>query len=362
MKTFIAFLLPLVASLSFAADKPATPPPTERYVAIDNVCAWPNLARLRDGTIIATIFNQPSHGRAEGDVECWATTDGRFWTRRGTAAPHEGAANRMNVAAGVANNGDLLVLSSGWSLKRDDHGKVLALVDILAPWICRSSDGGRTWQVDKQSFPRALEGRTEFIPFGDILPGGDGALRVACYARDLKTKQDGVWMFRSADDGKSWQVQSQISNANNETAIFHLGAGKWLVAARSLGKTRQRLDLFRSEDDGKTWTDAGPATGASQHPGHLTRLRDRRLLLTYGNRIKGQFGVLARLSADEGRTWSDPVTLVSDLVSGDCGYPASVQLADGKILTAYYSNGAPAHRRYHMGVVIWDCEAKPRSH
>ena len=360
MKTSITFSIPLlVASLGFAADKPAAPPPVERYVAIDNVCAWPNLTQLRDGTIIATIFNQPSHGRAEGDVECWATTDGRFWTKRGTAAPHEDSANRMNVAAGMANNGDLVVLASGWSVKKDDQGKVEALLEVLAPWICRSSEGGRTWKIDKDWFPRAAAGRTQYVPFGDILPGGDGALRVACYARDLKTKEDGVWMFRSTDDGKTWAVQSLISDANNETAIFHLGAGQWLVAARSLRKTEQRLDLFRSENDGKTWTGAGPASGAAQHPAHLAQLKDRRLLLTYGNRIKGQFGVLARLSSDDGRTWGDPVTLVSDLISGDCGYPASVQLADGRVLTAYYSNGAPAHRRYHMGVVIWSPEAKP---
>jgi Neuraminidase (sialidase) len=339
----------------------AEPTITTRYVAIDNVCAWPNLATLRDGTIVATIFSKPSHGRAEGDAECWVTSDGLFWSKRGTAAPHEDSANRMNLAAGVANNGDLLVLSSGWTLKKDDKGKVLSLVDILAPWVCRSSDGGATWTVDKKSFPRAAEGRTEFIPFGDVLPGGDGALRVACYARDNKTRQDGVWFFHSADDGKTWRVQSQISDANNETAIFHLGSGKWLAAARSLGKTKQRLDLFRSDDDGKTWTFAEPVSGASQHPGHLMRLKDGRLLVTYGNRIKGQQGVLVRLSADDGKTWGEPLTLVNDLVSGDCGYPASAQMRDGKVLSAYYSNGTPAHRRYHMGVVVWEPPALDRS-
>jgi len=78
----------------------------ERYVAIDNVCAWPNLTRLRDGTITATIFNHPSHGRGEGDVECWSSQDGRFWKKRGTAAVHGSGSNRMNVAAGLAGNGD----------------------------------------------------------------------------------------------------------------------------------------------------------------------------------------------------------------------------------------------------------------
>ena len=32
---------------------------TERYIGVDNVCAWPNLTSMPDGAIIATIFNQP---------------------------------------------------------------------------------------------------------------------------------------------------------------------------------------------------------------------------------------------------------------------------------------------------------------
>lgn len=346
----------LIAPLAWAAE-PAAPPAVERYVAVDNVCAWPNLTQLHDGTIIATIFNNPSHGRAEGDVDCWATSDGRFWTKRGTAAPHENSANRMNVAAGRANNGDLLVLSSGWSLKKDDQGRVMALVEVLSPWICRSADGGRIWRVDKRSFPKAPLGQTQYIPFGDILPGADGALRVACYARDGKTKQDGVWMFRSQDDGRTWTMLSLISDANNETAIFHLGAGKWLAAARSLGKTKQRLDLFRSVDDGRTWTADQAVSEGSQHPAHLARLKDGRLLLTYGNRVSGEHGVMAKFSGDEGRTWSESLRLVR-LPKTDCGYPSSVQRADGRIVTAYYAGRAEDHNRYHMGVVIWQAPVK----
>jgi len=35
------------------------------------------------------------------------------------------------------------------------------------------------------------------------------------------------------------------------------------------------------------------------------------------------------------------------------GYPASVQAADGTLVTAYYASSVPAHQRYHMGVVRW---------
>jgi len=37
-------------------------------------------------------------------------------------------------------------------------------------------------------------------------------------------------------------------------------------------------------------------------------------------------------------------------------YPSSVQLADGRILTAYYSRRTPLHPRYHMGVVFWSVD------
>ncbi len=33
----------------------------ERYIAIDNKCAWPNLTLLSDGSIVATIFGEPCH-------------------------------------------------------------------------------------------------------------------------------------------------------------------------------------------------------------------------------------------------------------------------------------------------------------
>ncbi len=33
----------------------------ERYVAIDNVCAWPNLTLMPQGTLLAIIFSQPAH-------------------------------------------------------------------------------------------------------------------------------------------------------------------------------------------------------------------------------------------------------------------------------------------------------------
>ena len=38
----------------------------------------------------------------------------------------------------------------------------------------------------------------------------------------------------------------------------------------------------------------------------------------------------------------------------DGGYPSSVQLPDGPVLTAYYARRVEGHDRYHMGAVVWD--------
>ena len=116
------------------------------------------------------------------------------------------------------------------------------------------------------------------------------------------------------------------------------------------------MDLFISEDDGATWGAPQRVTAKNEINGHLLRLKDKRLLFAYGSRIKDQTGVLAKLSNDEGKTWSEPLRIAHTLES-DCGYPSSIQRADGKIVTAWYSKASVNHQRYHMGVAIWESPA-----
>ena len=338
-----------------ALATPAAPASMARYVAIDNVCAWPMLVKLRDGTIVAIIHNRPSHGGMEGDVDCWASADGVKWEKRGNPAPNAPHTVRMNVAAGLGKNGDLLVLCSGWTdEKQPERPKQAPFRDaVLASWVCRSTDGGRTW-TQRKEFPANEPGWMPFIPFGPILVGEDGALHVSCYAGEYanpavstRTKGWRAWHLRSDDDGGTWRRTAVIGPQHNETALFHLGGRNWLAAARI-----EAMEIFRSSDDGDTWGDKQRVTARNEINGQLLRLKDGRLLLSYGNRVPGQFGVLAKFSADEGRTWSAPVRLAESLES-DCGYPSSVQRADGKIVTAYYAKRVVNHERYHMGVAIW---------
>ena len=317
MYRLLAFRIATLLLVSFtvvAADERERLPETlQNVVAVENVCAWPNLTLMKDGTILAILHNQPSHGQQEGDIDCWASTDGLHWSKRSTVTQHAPNTIRMNHAAGVAKNGDLVVLCSGWTNeKQPERPKQAEFRDaVLRAWVLRSSDGGRTWQ-QRDAFPAAETGWTEHIPFGDIWLGADGALHTSCYqgeftnaSQSTKTKSWRSWHFRSDDDGLTWAPVSIIGPRHNETNIFHLNGNVWLAAARA-----ERMELFRSDDNGLSWQEPLPVTDRNEINGHLARLNDGCLLLTYGVRVNGRRGVCARLSTDDGKTWSTAIQCV----------------------------------------------------
>ena len=117
--------------------------------------------------------------------------------------------------------------------------------------------------------------------------------------------------------------------------------------------------LTQSGDGGKTWSDPAKLTPAAVHPADLTALPDGRVLLTCGDRRR-PFGVRAVMRDASGAfDWNQSVPLVTDAVSSDCGYPSSVPLKDGRILTVYYATGSKEHPDWgtHCGAVAWSLGA-----
>ncbi len=326
-----------------------------QQVAVKNACAWPKLTLLPDGTIIAALYDQPSHGLLPGDVSCWASTDGgATWEQRANVTNHEGDRAWFNHALGVAGNGDLIVATSGW-----DYIDGAKTDRPLVPVVRRSSDEGRTW-VESGRFPESPESAEALVPFGTIVRGTDGVLRVAAfsYARNQPPpREDTGYVVASTDDGKSWSIAATIGRPEvNETDILQTPSGRWLAAARNLGTHNGRgahsIDLYASSD-ARTWNRHAQLTLPDQHPGDLLALADGRILLTFGDRRGPDFGVNAMVSADDGDSWSAPFRIAGGFASRDSGYPSSVQLDDGTIVTAYYAKSAEDYRGYHMGVVRW---------
>ena len=81
------------------------------------------------------------------------------------------------------------------------------------------------------------------------------------------------------------------------------------------------------------------------------KLRDGRLVITYGYR-SAPYGIRARISKDEGKTWGDEIILRNDGGAWDLGYTRSLQRSDGKMLTVYYFNDHEDTERY-IGATIW---------
>ena len=146
----------------------------------------------------------------------------------------------------------------------------------------------------------------------------------------------------SCDDGQTWQWLAEIPARTgdaigkyDELHAVEATDGRLIVQIRNENKA-DFCETLQSEstDGGKTWS-VPHTIGVWGLPSFLLRLRDGRLLMTYGYR-RAPFGNQARLSADQGHTWSAPLTISADGASGDLGYPSTVELADGTLLTVWY--------------------------
>jgi sialidase-1 len=97
-----------------------------------------------------------------------------------------------------------------------------------------------------------------------------------------------------------------------------------------------------SSDGGRTWTTPHPI-GVWGLPSHLLRTSSGALVMSYGYR-RAPFGNQARVSRDNGRTWSAPVVISSDGAGVDLGYPSTVQVDDGRLITVWYEKPAGSDR------------------
>jgi hypothetical protein len=74
-------------------------------------------------------------------------------------------------------------------------------------------------------------------------------------------------------------------------------------------------------------------------------------VITYGYRL-APYGIRARISGDQGKSWGNEIILRDDGGSWDLGYTRTVQRTDGKLVTVYYFNTASSAERF-IGATIW---------
>lgn len=222
--------------------------------------------------------------------------------------------------------GKLAAWKAAYARLSDDERKA-----ELGQWVIRSTDGGKSWSTQLPTIVNS--------PHGPI-PLKDGRLLYA--GKQLWTEDRKIGVCESKDDGLTWQWLADIPTRKGDNAekSYHELHAVEAADGTLVAQIRNHNDADKgwtlqteSRDGGKTWSEPHPICYGL--PSHLLRLRDGRLLMTYGHR-RAPFGNQARLSPDHGKTWSEAIILSGDGKGGDLGYPSTVELAGGTLLTVWY--------------------------
>lgn len=320
---------------------------------------WPTLARRSNGQLLlACSGGRQAHVCPFGRVELMTSADdGKSWTWPRVLL--DSATDDRDAGVLETARGTLLVTTftslafepvlkqaeavksgeaqtwpaerrAAWRAARDRLDADGRRKD-LGVWMVRSTDGGATWSARYDCLVNSPHGPVQLSDGRQLYAG-----------KELWSDRQRNGVCESTDDGKSWRWLAEIpTRAGDDPREYHelhaveTAKGAILVQLRNHNKANERETLqTESADGGKTWSVPQPI-GVWGLPSHLLRLRDGRLLMSYGHRRK-PFGNQARLSEDGGRTWSAPLTISDDGLGGDLGYPSTVELRDGSLLTVWY--------------------------
>ncbi|MBQ7346359.1 MAG: exo-alpha-sialidase [Clostridia bacterium] len=161
-------------------------------------------------------------------------------------------------------------------------------------------------------------------------------------------EQGAIFAFESSDDGATWQYLAQIDFPDgcnkdhiHEPDCVELPDGRILGALRGQGSpVAYGFSVFTcmSEDGGKTWTHP-KALDICGSPPHLFLHSSGAVVMTYARR-RAPYAQCARISYDGGETFGEEIVLRDDGPDADLGYPSTVELSDGSLMTVYYQKAA----------------------
>lgn len=336
--------------------------------------AWPSIARLQDGRLAAVASGfRYAHicpfGKA---VISYSADEGKTWT-----APAPVIDTPLDDRdAGIMPFGENEVIMTSFNntvqqqrIWADQHAgqttsnafrrmrpeSVTALIraylDNITPeqeakylgsTYKLSHDGGTTWE-DEVRISRLT------APHGPVVVADGRLMYVGKLFEDGGEWKDGAAVgsrigVMMSTDGKEWTDPVWIPKCEgmdeNGTRFYEphgiqLPSGKILVHIRAEGAP-YGFSIYQSEsvDGGKTFS-VPVCVNPCGSPPHLMLHSSGALVCVYGYRSQ-PYGQRAMVSFDEGATWERDIVLRDDGPSGDLGYPASVELSDGRILTVYY--------------------------
>ena len=315
---------------------------------------WPTICRMADGTLLlACSGGRESHVCPFGRVELMRSHDGgENWSFPETVL--DGPIDERDAGVLETRTGAILVttftsLAYADTLRSQSRRRTFTPQKLkrwtnahqrvgekdrqraLGTWLVRSDDRGVNWSSPVNTLVNSPHGPIQLR---------DGRLLYA--GKELWKSTGRIGVAQSHDDGNSWQWLAQIPTrpGDNPKDYHELHAvetrsGKLVAHIRNHNSRNQR-EILQSEstDGGAKWSVPHPI-GVWGLPSHLLVLKSGHLLMSYGYRRK-PFGNQVRVSKDDGKTWSSPVTISDDGPGYDLGYPSTVELNDGQLVTVWY--------------------------
>ena len=353
MKRNILFVFIILAIPLFSGNKPVQNSNAE-IISTRVICkqagkyiGWPSITQTSSGEILVVFSgNRDAHVCPFGITQMIRSRDnGKTWSDPETI--NNTPLDDRDAGILETKNKTLLVswfTSLAFDKKKyyDNHPTWRRHADKLGEetkkywignWTRRSINGGQSWEEPVKQQVSAPHGPIEL---------SDGRLLYVGTAYVNGEKIMGV--EQSTDDGQTWQLISSIPLSNedritvsHEPHVVELKNGKLLAMFRYNPTDRSQSYLRQSEskDGGKTWT-VSHKTDIWGYPPHLIQLKNDWLLVSYGVRREA-YGEKACISKDGGKTWeTGKEIMINPAINSDLGYPASIQLKDGSILTVYY--------------------------
>ncbi len=180
-----------------------------------------------------------------------------------------------------------------------------------------------------------------------------------------------VYRIRTRDGGLNWSLEGRVgrsvggfeSGLRIDSAIMpstvKTDEGDWVTCIRNLEAYPKKgwIECWGSRDEGRSWKLLSIPVDeeAGTTPPSLSKLEGGRLVLTYGYRkpLRGPTSIRARISLDNGNSWSDEIVLRTNGGDEDIGYTRDAIRPDGKVVTIYYWNDHEKTERY-IAATLWN--------